>query len=218
MNILLTAATSFEIAPLIGKLTNPVANSSGLETFTIGSVKLTVAITGVGMVATAFAMGKHLNASFDCALNAGIAGSFTDNFAIGDVVNVSEDCFSELGAEDGDQFLTIDQLGFGSSYVSGSGKPIINAKLQLLPKVKGITVNKVHGNEKSIKEAVTRFNPATESMEGAAFLFACEKYGLPCAQLRGISNYVERRNKEKWNIPLAVKNLNELLEEILLAF
>jgi len=51
------------------------------------------------------------------------------------------------------------------------------------------------------------FNPQVESMEGAAFFYACLLEGITCSQIRTISNKVEKRNKDNWNIPLAVKNL-----------
>jgi futalosine hydrolase len=46
-------------------------------------------------------------------------------------------------------------------------------------------------------------------MEGAAVLYSCEQTGIPCLQVRSISNYVEPRSKESWKIDLAVKNLND---------
>jgi len=52
-------------------------------------------------------------------------------------------------------------------------------------------------------------------MEGAAFLFVCEHEQIPCIQLRAVSNFVEKRNKEAWNIPLAIENLNQQLIAII---
>ena len=51
-------------------------------------------------------------------------------------------------------------------------------------------------------------NPQIESMEGAAFFYACKIARIPCLQIRSISNYVERRNKASWDILLAIKTLN----------
>jgi futalosine hydrolase len=81
--------------------------------------------------------------------------------------------------------------------------------------VKGITVNTVHGNSASIKKVKKKFNPDIESMEGAAFFFACQNEKIPCLQIRAISNYVEKRNKKKWKMKLAVKNLCTIIEKIL---
>jgi futalosine hydrolase len=214
MNILLVAATAFEIAPVIEKFKNTGVNERGLQIYAVNSNTLTVLITGVGMVATAFALGKHLNSSYTMVINAGIAGSFSSDFAIGDVVQVNEDCFAELGAEDDTHFLTINQLGFGDNTIKNTNT-VVNDELKKVTQVNGITVNKVHGNPSTIAKTLARFKPVTESMEGAAFLFACSEFNIPSVQLRAVSNYVEKRNKASWNIPLAIKNLNQVLEKII---
>ena len=84
-----------------------------------------------------------------------------------------------------------------------------------LRKVRGITVNKVHGNEKSIKQVQSRLSPDIESMEGAAFFYACKMSKVNFIQIRAISNYVEKRNKNSWQIELALSNLASELKQIL---
>ena len=81
--------------------------------------------------------------------------------------------------------------------------------------VSSITVNRVHGNKRSITEIINRLNPDIENMEGAAFFQVCNTFNVPCIQIRAISNKVERRNKDNWNLPLAIKNLNNKLVEII---
>ncbi len=51
-------------------------------------------------------------------------------------------------------------------------------------------------------------------MEGAAFFYACLMTQAPFLQIRAISNYVEPRNKDNWNIPLAIDRLNEVLAQM----
>lgn len=166
--------------------------------------KFDILITGVGMVATAFALGKYLSSKYNLVLNLGIAGGFDRAFELGAVVNITQDTFAELGAEDGENFVSITELGFGENSYKSKSSFKIN-----LPMVSGITVNRVSGNDKNIKNLVHRLNPATESMEGAAVLFACEQEKIDCLQIRSISNYVEPRNKDNWKIGLAIKNLND---------
>jgi len=161
-------------------------------------------ITGVGMVATAFALGKHLSSKYSLVVNFGIAGSFDRNIALGTVLNITEDTFAELGAENGDEFLTISDLGFGENHYTSKTHKSVN-----LPVAKGITMNCVTGSEKSIKNLIKRLNPTTESMEGAAVLYASKQLNIDCLQIRSISNYVEPRNKDNWKIGLAIKNLND---------
>jgi len=161
-------------------------------------------ITGVGMVATAFALGKHLSSKYSLVVNFGIAGSFDRNIALGTVLNITEDTFAELGAENGEEFLTISDLGFGENHYTSKTSRSVR-----LPVAKGITMNCVTGSEKSIKNLIKRLNPTTESMEGAAVFYASKQLNIDCLQIRSISNYVEPRNKDNWKIGLAIKNLND---------
>ncbi|MEJ6982493.1 futalosine hydrolase [Pedobacter sp. P351] len=205
MKILLVAATALEIDPILSDIKSLELNGNIIDSL----------ITGVGMTATAYALGKTLALSkYDLAINAGIAGAFDRSLKIGDVVLVSSDCFAELGAEDGNDFLTLDKLGLGKSDVEGL-LPFKNSFTASLQEVKSITVNKVHGNDESINSTISRLNPHIESMEGAAFFYSCNQESIPCIQLRAISNYVERRNCNNWNIPLAVNNLNDTLMDLL---
>ncbi|WP_207533531.1 futalosine hydrolase [Desertivirga arenae] len=200
MKLLLVAATSFEVKDFISYCNSPEVEREH---------QVDLLVTGVGMVATAFSMGRALaSRDFDLAINAGIAGSFNRDLKIGETVVVKEDRFAELGAENNDDFLSIDELGFGtSSYKSSFSHSFLNS----LSGVSGITVNKVHGRQSSIESTIKLLKPDIESMEGAAFFYACKEVNLPALQLRSISNYVEPRNKDSWQIPLAVTNLNATL-------
>jgi futalosine hydrolase len=142
----------------------------------------------------------------------GIAGSFDKNIPLGSLVNINTDTFAELGAENQDEFITIDELGFGNNTFKAS------YQVAGLLTVKGITVNTVHGNIDSIAKVEQKFNPQAESMEGVAVFYACTALQLPCAQVRSISNYVEPRNKENWQIGLAIKNLNDWVIDFLINY
>jgi futalosine hydrolase len=73
--------------------------------------------------------------------------------------------------------------------------------------VTGITVNTVHGRNRSIAAVTERFAPQVESMEGAAFMYACLVHDQRFAQVRAVSNVVERRNREAWKLSEAVASL-----------
>ena len=167
-----------------------------------------IAVTGVGMVNTTFYLTKKLSEKpYDLVINMGVAGSFSDEIKIGDVVEVVEDIFSEVGFENGNNFSEFTNFRF-ENYFKVAAKT--NFK-----KAKGITVNTVHGNEKKIAEIVSRLAPDVESMEGAACFMVCEKFEITCIQIRAISNKVEKRNKENWNLDLAISNLNTEVEKII---
>ena len=168
----------------------------------------TVLITGVGMVNTSIQLTKELlQNKYDLVINMGVAGSFSDAIKIGNVVEVVEDSFSELGFENGVGFEQFSDFELLTKY-SVKGKTDMK-------KVKGITVNTVHGNEGSIAAIVGRLNPDVESMEGAAVFKVSMEFSIPCMQIRAISNKVEKRNKANWNMPLAIKNLSDVVEKII---
>ncbi len=203
MKILIVSATQFEIQPFL----ELAANYPNCDTV----------ITGVGMVATAFELGRVLHESkYDLLINIGIAGCFDRNLKIGEVVQVISESFVELGAEDDQQFIPIEQLGYGKSKFTSSLLQGQNMQLPFVAQGHGITVNKVHGNADSIAK-IKQLSPNSciESMEGAAVFFAADKMDIPVIELRGISNYVEKRNRATWNIPLAIMNSNKALIETL---
>ena len=60
-----------------------------------------------------------------------------------------------------------------------------------------------------------KYNPVTESMEGAAFHYVCLKQKIPFLQLRSISNYAGERDKSKWDIEKSILHLNKELADII---
>ncbi len=216
MKILVVAATLQEIEPLVNSHQLPVNTLVGTSQGNSKTQPCTVLITGVGMVATAFALGTHLAThTYDLAINLGIAGSFDRSIALGDVIEVTQDTFTELGAEDNEQFITLDSLGFGkTTYTTTARLSNYNTEIKI-QQAKGATVNTVHGTESSITSLLHRITPQIESMEGAAFFYACQQAGVPALQIRSVSNYVEKRNREAWKIGLAVKNLNTFAANLL---
>jgi futalosine hydrolase len=183
------------------------------ESFITETRSLSVLITGVGMVNTAFMIGKNLNRVYDAIINAGICGAFDKHLKLGQVVQVTRDEISEMGAEDGDAFIKYHDMQLPGTNVYQNNWLKHSKEIAELKTVKGITVNKVHGNEKSIEWIKNVFSVDVESMEGAAFFAACK--GLSnYTQIRAVSNYVERRDKSKWQMPLAIANLNAKLQTI----
>ncbi len=177
--------------------------------------KADLLITGVGSIATTFYLTKMLSTSnYRFLLNIGLAGSFTKTISLGMVVSVGCDQFADLGAEDHEDFIDIFDLGL----LNPSERPFVNRKLipivsnnipiNKIKVVEAITVNKVHGNQSSIDKIRAKYPVDIESMEGAAFFYVANMFQVPSLQVRAISNYVEPRNRESWNIVLALKNLS----------
>lgn len=217
MKILLIAATEAEIAPL----TEYMAGKGTVVDqgqYDIGRATISVCITGVGAIATTYALTRKLRNNYDIVIQAGVGGAFHSDIGLGDVVIVETEQFADLGAEDHDDFINIFELGliakdtppFSDTYL----KMADNRWLQglALKKVRGVTVSTVSGNEKTIGRIRKAFDADVESMEGAAFHYVCLCEGVPFIQIRAISNYVEPRDKSKWQMGKAINNLNEVLK------
>lgn len=217
MKILLVSATYLEIEPLLTHFKFIEQPNQKLRKYTYKNAQIDVLIPGVGMTCTAYWMGKTLNNTlYDYAVNLGLAGTFDETIQLGEVVNVTTDRIAELGAEDGEKFLSLIDMDLiedeDFSLLNGAmvNSIAVDTKaIKSLKKVSAITVNTTHGEEGSIEKIKELFNPQIESMEGAAFFYATLLEGIPCLQLRAISNRVEKRNKANWDIKLAVKNLTE---------
>lgn len=209
MKILIVSATEKEIFPTLNKI----------KSFNHDDLGVDILVTGIGAVFTTYLLTRKLSEKeYDLVINAGIAGSFNLDLNIGDTVYVQSDQFADLGFEDKDEFYTVFEKGF----IDKDQFPFKNALLENpyefdfnLKKVSAITVNTTHGNKKNIDLFKGKFNADIETMEGAAFFYVCLNEGVKFFQIRTISNYVEERNEAKWNIPLAIKNLNEQLLKII---
>ena len=197
MNLLIVAATRFEIEPFLKEKNNAE-----------------VLITGVGVPATIFHLTKKLlEKKFDLVIQAGIAGTFNDHFNLADTVLVKEDTFSDLGIEEEGKFKTLFETGFQDKnnfpYAEGwlvNNHPYL--KKNKSPVAKGITVNTVSDNHLKNQFNKEKFGTDIESMEGAAFHYVCLQQKINFLQLRSISNIAGERNKSKWKIKNAIDNLN----------
>jgi futalosine hydrolase len=139
---------------------------------------------------------------------------------IGDVVQVTSEQFADLGIKDKNRFMDIFEAGFidkndfpfKNAQLNAS---VINfAKLKNIKKVKGVSVNTTSGNKKEIIQLQQKYNADIENMEGAAVFYVCLNENIPVLQIRSISNYVEDRDTTKWDIPLAIKQLNKFCTDL----
>jgi futalosine hydrolase len=220
-SILIVAATREE-AEVVNRIADTKAGSG---TMSFMGKELNVLVTGVGSVATAWSMTKMISSGVrpDIAINIGIAGSFREEIRIGSVVLPVSDCFADAGIDSGKGFLTLSEAGLQDPQRFPFSKGRLNADNRYVnmisgafPAVNAITVNTASGSDDRIRNLEAKFNPDIETMEGAAFFYVCKMEGIPFIALRGISNRVEIRNKDNWDINLALKSLSEGLKETLI--
>ena len=237
--MLVVVATEMEIEPLLEYMSRnavkrqPAYRAPGslakFLSYYIDDREVDILITGVGMTATALQVASllsHRRASgegnYQLAFNAGIAGSFSKEFPPGTMVEVVSESFEDFGAEDADgSFLSAFDIGLLEENQPPFGKKGIlrNPDFGFFGEflgVHGITVNKANGHKPSIKKVKSRFKGkdpelVVETMESAAFFLTCLAFKQVFSSIRAISNFVGTRNKSKWDIPLALEELNSSL-------
>ncbi len=209
MEILLIAATNFEIQPTI----NYLADRDCL----IGNNRFEVLITGIGSMSTAYWLTKTIEKKRPGLLiQAGVAGSYSDSYPPGSLVLVNEEVTGDLGVEENNEFKDVFDMGLPQISDPYTGKNLVNDEGEMLqrynlPLVKAVTINEITTRPARIQQLQQKYQPVVESMEGAAFHYIALMEKIPYLQLRAVSNMVGERDKSKWKMKEAIQVLNEQL-------
>lgn len=239
MHVLLAAATAFEIKAILEEWPGP-GPAGAAENHPLHHIHLSSLITGVGLVSATYQLCKEITTSRpDLVIQAGVAGCFDTSRPLGEVVIVNEEVIADQGVEENGTFRDLFDLSLlqqdREPYCRGvllnpflgcqePGLPhpdnaarekISRLNLEGLKKVRGVSVNEITTRADRIAHLKQRYNPTTESMEGAALHYVCLRENIPFLQLRSYSNYVGERDKSQWDLGLAIANLNETLIRIL---
>ena len=220
MRILFASATHFELSPLIKKIEENPDNSGSIFHYNWKGIDIDHITTGLGTTFAAYSLVKALQlCNYDLVINAGIAGSFSEQIPIGTVVNVKSEQIGDFGIEKEDRISTVFEAGFADAnefpFTNGRLINLCSINTITLRNVKGFTSNISHGTSQSIARIRKEFDPDIESMEGAAVFYVCLMEKVPFLEIRAISNYVEIRDTNKWDIPGAIRNLTDELLKIL---
>jgi futalosine hydrolase len=210
MQILLCAATVFEIQPTIDLIHNELKE------------KVKVLITGVGSMQTACHLTREIALNKPgLIIQAGIAGSFEETSGV-KLVTINRDAPADLGVTENGKFLSVFdmQLSDANAFPFTKGW-LVNPHAILqeagVESVTGITVNEITTDPARI--AYYRSAGAhIESMEGAALHYVALMEKIPFLQLRAVSNYIGERDKSKWKIKESVAALNTKLTSLIKQF
>ena len=230
---LLVAATDAELAPLRTRLDADHAADFGHAP----GVAFRYLVTGVGPVATAAALTEELvRHPVDLVFNVGLAGALDRSLPLRHVAFVTTETFGDLGAEDRDgRHLDLFALGLAdrdaAPFADGRLRGLLDAPLppehryrrrleRLVAAIDsafpmadehlaGTTVSRAHGSAAGIAAFRERNDAAVESMEGAAVFYCALRQNVPCLQMRAVSNYVEPRDRDAWDVPGALDALTD---------
>ena len=185
-------------------------------------------VTGVGTMACSRALTRYFlrNDRPELALQAGIAGSYNSNIPIGSAEIIKRDCFADFGIDNRGRFIPAVEAGLvGDDAFVFTGGGWIECNNDFIGQLEGkshfltaVTSDTVSGSAERIAVLKNRYNPDIESMEGATFFYICALEKVPFIAVRAVSNMVEERDRDRWDIPLALRNLREKTEGLLTLF
>lgn len=219
MRILLVAATLPEVQPFLHSSAATLI-SDNLYKVSSDEHQIHVLIAGAGAIPFLYSISKYIHRTEkpELIIVAGIAGTFRNDLPNGHIVEVTEEIWADTGAQDKDgSFLSMFDLGLWNADEKPFQHGVLSNSKSYCPdllQVRSLTVNTVSGTQERIDSLKTQYNPDIENMEGAALYYFAGKEGIPCTQIRAISNLVEPRNRDAWEIGLAIKNLNAYLEKL----
>lgn len=211
MNCLVVAATPIEIEPLIKKL--PKGFHRALE--------IDILISGIGLLATTYSLQKQIRIKRpDLVIQAGVGGCFDKKIALGSVMAIKKDCVADQSVIELNKLKTLfdlqlvpsDQFPYKKGWLENNWKGF---KKLGLPMVSAISVNEITTDPRRVKLYQKNFSPVIESMEGAALHYVCLMEQIPFLQVRSVSNYIAERNKKNWKLRESVKELNQVLLQVL---
>ena len=173
-----------------------------------------VLCTGVGAVNAACALTRFLEREgAKQVIVCGIGGAYAEaNLAVGTAVWASSECYGDLGVLTPGGFLDMRAMGF--PLIAGA-EPVYNTlPLGIVPPsaaVPFVTVNTCTGEDAAAESMAKRTGGCVENMEGAAIAHVARLYGIPCGEVRGISNRAGNRDRAAWRVKEAAAAAQEAL-------
>jgi futalosine hydrolase len=214
MVCLLVAATVMEISPFLAyyrDAKNSLADDLDID----------ILITGIGLTATTYSISRQIQIRRpELIIQAGIGGCFDQSIPLGSVMAIKQEAIGDQAVIESGKMKTLFDLGL----VPGNQFPFLKGwlinksgvlKKTKLKKVKGITTNEITTAKQRIKLYQESFDPAIESLEGAALHYVCLMEKIQFLQIRSVSNYIGERNKKNWNLKDSIVNLNKELTGLL---
>jgi len=176
------------------------------------AVNIDYLVTGIGSVNTVYNLTKHIFLNKpDFILNVGICGSYNNKMPKKSILSVNTECFADFGIDDKGKFIPLNIFENSKQKLICKNSGIFN-----FPEVNAITVNTVSGSKQKINFNKKLYKADIETMEGAAVFYTALKSKINFAQIRAVSNFVEPRNKNNWQIDGALKSLSEQIPDIIL--
>lgn len=227
--IAIVAAVSAETALLRQSLSPCEVRRCGTRELFLGSLfaqKVALLHSGIGKINAASAVTALLETiEPDVVIAIGCGGAYPDSGLVaGDLALATEEILADEGVVTAQGFVDFATLGFpllehggpvmeqrfpADPQLLAAAQPLLaaaasaaGAKLAAGPLV---TVSTCSGTDQAAQAMARRSGGICENMEGAAVAQICRLYEVPFLELRGISNRVENRNLDCWDLPAAAR-------------
>lgn len=228
--ILVLSATAFEQLALREAMAERVQRKVAEREWVsgkIGGQPVTLVTTGIGAVNAAHALTCYLQEQRPRrVVQVGVGGAYPESGArVGDLALASEEYYGDLGVRtptgwQDSELMGIPVLEKGRSYFNRfpTDEQWVQRAAAALPEAyigPFVTVQECAGTDELGVERGRRFGALCENMEGAAAAHLCTLYEVPFAELRAMSNIVEQRTPEQWDLPQAAARAQAAVQQLL---
>ena len=152
----------------------------------------------------------------------GIGGAYVGSFlSVGMIAVAEQEVHLDTGVVTAEGWLGMEEVGFpllrGLYNIFPTDRELARALAKRTGAIECVfgTSETITGSFDLAETLQRRFDLSVESMEGAAAAQVCLALGVPFAEMRGVSNIVGERDKRAWNVPLAIRAVNQALLEFL---
>ena len=223
---LILSATELEQSVLARRLESPIRQTvSGKRWITGSSGQAAVRLVegGMGGVNTAHALSCALQSwRPDLVLQLGVGGAYPNaGLEVGDLALAEAENYGDLGVRTPQGWESSELIGIpvirgdvdyynhfplDCDLVASARQMLANRNGSVAQGLRAgpfVTVQESSGTTELGNERARRFAAICENMEGAAGAHVCRLFDVPFLEIRGISNMVEDRRTERWEIPRA---------------
>lgn len=239
--IALLCAVQAEADSLLAKTAMTKATMLGSKSIIEGTLvgrQILLCVGGMGKVNAAHAATLLAQFNPEALIIFGVGGAYPSSGAkIGDIALAKEEIAGDEGVMCLDGFKDAEYIGIPLIKTATSmiyttypaREDLLKRALQALVFDKEtdtaevllgafITLSTCTGTLSRARALEGRYHGLCENMEGAAAAQVAELHGIPWLEVRGISNIVEDRNIDKWDIPRAANAAQKAVAHILSIF
>lgn len=226
-DIIVSAAVEEELSKLVDHIENPVFSIVGGRRMARGYIAgkpVRTLITGPGTVNTVQSLTAAIeNTRPSLIIQTGCAGAFRESgLNVGDIGIATEEIDIQLGIESGNDSLPLNELPFSIikssnidiknrypfdiELVNQASDTLVNAfEGKSIQVVAGpfVTVSTITATDNKAKDIYRNYSPCMEGMEGTGAAHLAIHYDIPFLEIRSASNFVGKRDRSSWNLPLA---------------